>query len=159
MKPLVIGLGNDLMGDDAIGILAARSLKEQVSETADVVESSLHGAALLDIFVGYRRAIVIDAIHTGTRPPGSIFDIDPATLTAIVSPSPHFSGLPELRTIAAELGLAFPTEIRIAAVEVAGVFEIGQPMAPEVAAALDPLVEWVKRILAEWEKNPPAEAS
>ena len=159
MKPLVIGLGNDLMGDDAIGILAARSLKGQVSQKADVVESALHGAALLDIFIGYRQAIIIDAIHTGTCLPGSILDIDPATLGTVVSPSPHFSGLPELQTIAAELGLDFPKEVRIAAVEVTGSFEIGAPMTPAVAEALGPLVERVKQILADWERTPSAESS
>lgn len=159
MKPLVIGLGNDLMGDDAIGILAARSLKGQVATRADVVESSLHGVALLDIFIGYRRAIIIDAIHTGTRPPGSIFDLDPATLEATISPSPHFSGLPELQTIARELGLDFPKEVRIAAVEVSGAFEIGQPMSPAVAKALGPLIKRVKRILTDWENKPETDAS
>lgn len=152
-------MGNDLMGDDAIGILAARSLKEQVATRADVVESALHGVALLDIFIGYRRAIIIDAIHTGTRPPGSILDIDPATLEATVSPSPHFSGLPELQTIARELGLDFPKDVRIVAVEVSGAFEIGRPISPAVAEALVPLVERVKRLLADWEKKPETEAS
>ncbi|MDD4051673.1 MAG: hydrogenase maturation protease [candidate division Zixibacteria bacterium] len=156
MKPLVIGLGNDLMGDDAIGILAARSLKEEVSEWADVVESSLHGAALLDILIGYRRAIIIDAIHTGTCPPGTILDIDPDDLGTVVSPSPHFSGLPELKTIARELDLDFPKEVKIVAVEVAETFIVGAPMTPAVAEALGPLVERVKERWEAWQAETPA---
>ena len=53
MKTLVLGLGNELLSDDGVGILAVRRLKETYKGQADIVETSLHGLALLDLFIGH----------------------------------------------------------------------------------------------------------
>ena len=107
MKTIVLGLGNDLLGDDAAGILAARALREQIGDVADVVESSLTGLALLDLFLGYDRAIIIDAIVTGNKPPGAIHELHPSDLDPVVAPSPHYTGLPEMLAISERLDLKF----------------------------------------------------
>jgi hydrogenase maturation protease len=78
VKILILGLGNELLSDDAVGILAARVLKERLGDKADVVESSLSGMALLDLLVGYERAILIDAVKTGRTPPGTICGTQPS---------------------------------------------------------------------------------
>ena len=150
MKPLVVGLGNDLLGDDAIGILAARRLATELDGDADVVETGLHGLALIDILAGYKQAVLIDAIQTGASAPGTIIELDPATLRAVVVPSPHYAGLPEMIQLAGELDLEFPDEFRILAVEIAEADIIGGRMNDAVAAALEPLVERVKTCLREW---------
>ena len=114
MKILVLGLGNDLLGDDAAGLLAVRALKDTLtSEQATVVESSLSGIALLDHFLGYQKAAIIDAIKTGKNPPGSIMELQPEDLSEVAAPSPHYAGLPEMLALAKQLSLEFPGEIKI----------------------------------------------
>jgi hydrogenase maturation protease len=135
-KLLVVGLGNDLLADDAVGVLAAKELETRLAGRADVVATSLHGVALLDVFLGYERAIVIDAIQTGERPVGSVVEIDTSTLRAVASPSPHYVGLPEMLELAEQLGLEFPRGIRVFAVEVADLWTIGGEMTAGVRGAI-----------------------
>jgi hydrogenase maturation protease len=154
MKTLVVGLGNDLLGDDAIGVLAARKLAGELSGEVDVIESSLHGLALLDLFVGYNRLIIIDAISTGELSPGNIIELDPEDLKGIPGPSPHYTGLPELITIASQLQLEFPEEIKVLAVEVADPHAVGRKLSDPVASALGEVIRRVKECLRRWEEVP-----
>jgi hydrogenase maturation protease len=151
MKTLILGLGNDLLGDDAVGILAARELAVRLEgrTDVDVVESPLHGVALLEHFIGYDRAIIIDAIRTGTRPPGSIIEIDPDDLKPAKSASPHYAGIPELFAIAKELELEFPKEVRIIAIEVEDPYTIGGEMTEKVRLALPELLRRVEEMSGE----------
>ena len=144
MEILVLGLGNELLCDDGVGILAARALRDELDGIADVVETSLHGLALLELFLGYRRAVLIDAIHTATRPAGAIVELDPGELATVASPSPHYTGLPEMLTLAAQLELDFPGEIHIIAMEVADPHTIGGELTPAVRQALPELVARVR---------------
>jgi hydrogenase maturation protease len=152
VKILILGLGNELLGDDAVGILAARVLKERLKDKADVVESSLSGMALLDLLVGYERAILIDAVKTGRTPPGTIAELSPADLGAVAAPSPHYAGLPELIATAQALNLDFPKEIKIFAIEVADPHTIGRGLSHMVAQALGKLIPQVERQVAQWLK-------
>jgi hydrogenase maturation protease len=154
---LVLGLGNELLADDAAGVLAARAVAETLRgapvgqrATVDVVDSSLSGLALLELFVGHERAIVIDAVQTGRHPVGTVIDIDPRQLGRVIAPSPHYAGLPELFEVATRLGLEFPTETVIFAVEVADPHTIGGPLHPAVSAAVPQLAERCTALLDEW---------
>ena len=149
MKTLVLGLGNDILADDAVGVLAARALAEELNERADVKETSEHGIALLDHLLGYERVIFLDAIQTGSHEPGTIIEIDPASLSAVYAPSPHYAGLPELLAIAEGLKLDFPRHFRIFAVEIADALTIGGAMTPAVRAAIGDLCDRVRAALDE----------
>jgi len=72
MKALVLGLGNELLADDGVGLLAVRKLKEEYTGQAEIVECTLSGLALLEYFIGFEKAIVVDAIQTGRFPAGTI---------------------------------------------------------------------------------------
>lgn len=150
MKLLVLGLGNDLLADDAVGIQAVRGLTGELSGKADCVESSLHGVALLDLFIGYDRAIIIDAIQTGKHPPGTILEMTPDDLKFASSPSPHYTGLPEMIALARQMRLHFPHEIRIIAVEVEDVMTVGGAMTPPVARAIGDIAGRVRLYVERW---------
>jgi hydrogenase maturation protease len=53
---LVLALGNDLLGDDGVGLEAARQIAGQVDGSVDVVETGEAGLALLELMEGYERA-------------------------------------------------------------------------------------------------------
>lgn len=153
MKTLVLGLGNELLSDDAVGIFAARALKEKLSDKVDVIESSLAGLALLDFFIGYERVIVIDAVKTGRRPPGTIYELSPEDLDSVMAPSPHYAGLPELLAVAKQLNLDFPKEIRIFALEVEDPYTIGGGLSAPVRETLKELVQRVYTQIERWHKE------
>ncbi|OPZ86589.1 MAG: hydrogenase 2 maturation endopeptidase [bacterium ADurb.Bin429] len=147
---LILGLGNDIISDDAAGLLVARMVREELAGVADVVESSLSGLALLELLLGYERVIIVDAEGTGQRPPGSITEIDPAALDALIAPSPHYAGLPEMFAIAEQLGLDFPKEIRILAIEAENLSEIGGPVSEAVRVALPEAAARVTEMARGW---------
>jgi hydrogenase maturation protease len=154
MKTLILGLGNELAGDDAIGLLAARALNEQLGENkADVVESSASGMALLEILAGYERAIVIDSILSGENPPGTIRELALAEVGRVVAPSLHHAGLPEMAAAAERLGLRFPSQTRVFAVEVSDPYTLGAPVGEQVAGALAELVWRVRERVEDWERE------
>jgi hydrogenase maturation protease len=54
MKTLVLGLGNDILSDDGVGIYVARELKKIIhSQDITVAEASLAGIGLLDMLAGW----------------------------------------------------------------------------------------------------------
>lgn len=151
MKILVLGLGNDLLADDGIGHLAVADLAPRLAGRADVEATAQHGLALLDLLTGYDAAVVLDASCTGARPVGAVYEIDPATLARVESPSPHFAGFPEMLDLATRLRLRFPRRLRILAVEVLDPYTVGGVMTSAVRAALPELCERAERAVAELE--------
>ena len=69
---LIIGLGNDYRGDDAVGRVVARRLKAIEGYNLRVAEESGEGAILIEVWKKADLAILIDAIHSGGAP-GTIY--------------------------------------------------------------------------------------
>ena len=147
---LVLGLGNELAGDDAVGILVARQVRAIADAEVDVVESSASGLALIEIFAGYERAIVVDSIFTGRDAPGSIREMGMEEVGRVVAPSVHQAGLPELAAVAARLGLKFPSCTHVFAVEVADPYTLGAPLSEAVSASIPELTHRVRDLLVCW---------
>ena len=139
MRTLVLGLGNEYAGDDAVGVLAVRALRAELAGGADVVESAASGLALLEVFAGYDRAVVVDSIRTGQSPVGTIVGTSLAELGPAAAPSLHQAGLPELAQVARRLGMGFPDRTRVLAVEITGPLTFGAPLSEPVAAAVAPV--------------------
>ncbi len=74
--PLVVGLGNPLMGDDGIGVTVARDLRFRRSIGAPVIEAGTPGFGLIELLTDERPVVFIDAVDAG-RTPGSVFWVDP----------------------------------------------------------------------------------
>lgn len=153
MRTLVLGLGNELLGDDAAGILAARALRKRLAGRADVMESSLAGIALLDLLVDYDRVILIDCVKTNHHPPGTLYVLGPQDLDPVIAPSPHYAGLPELLAVATALELHAPRTIRIFALEVEDPYTVGAMPCEPVRQAIPRLVERVCRQVQRWEEE------
>ena len=150
MRTLVLGLGNEYAGDDAVGVLAVRALRGKLAGGADVVESAASGLALLEVFAGYDRAVIADSIRTGRSPAGTIVEVRLADLGLATAPSLHQAGIPELAAVARRLGMGFPDRTRVLAVEVAGPLMFGAPLSKPVAAAVAPLGRRVLEQVQRW---------
>lgn len=150
MRTLVLGLGNEYAGDDAIGVLAVRALRAELTAAADVAESAASGMALIEVFAGYDRAVVIDSISTGRYPAGTILEFGIADLGRVAAPSLHQTGIPEMSAVAERLGIEFPTQTRVLAVEVANPPTFGAPLSAPVNAAVGPLGRRVQAQIERW---------
>lgn len=152
-RTLVLALGNDLLGDDGVGLEAARQIAGQVNGSVDVVQTGEAGLALLELMEGYARALLIDSVVTGRYPPGTVLEFRPEDFRRVVAPSPHYAGLPEVMEMARRLQVVFPQEIRILAMEVLDPYEFGIGFSEPVQAAVPSLVRRALQILDEWRNS------
>jgi hydrogenase maturation protease len=150
-KILVLGLGNDILTDDAIGLNVVRQLRESLADDdrIDVRETMEMGLALLDFIVGYRAVLIVDSIQTGQSPAGTIHEVDAAGLKQLTGRTPHFLGVGETLALGRQLGLAMPEEVRILAVEVEDPFTLGTEMTPALQCAIPAVLVRVHQIVSE----------
>ena len=152
-RVVVIGLGNPLLTDDAVGVRAAEILAERLADNpaVDVVQSAWGGMRFVDLLAGYDRAIIVDAIEWRKGPPGTIYRLTPdeaiPTLRAV---SYHDVSLGTALALGRSLDIPLPEELVFLAVEVLEARAFGEHLTPAVAAALPDLVRRVEAQLMQW---------
>jgi hydrogenase maturation protease len=163
----VLCLGNELIADDGLGIVAARSLSGRLALAGtpvppgpsldpavtvrafelprvgpvEVVETALTGMYLLETVVGASRLIVVDTVVTGATDPGTVLELRESDLDGPRGSSPHYIGLLETLDLARALGLDVPADVVIVAVEAGDYKTVGGEMTAPVRAAVPVVVE------------------
>jgi len=150
---LVLGLGNDLLTDDAVGLLVVRALRSRFAGHAaiEIGETTEMGLALLDFITGYRVAVLVDSIQTGKAPPGFLHELDAAALHALTGRTPHFVGVGETLALGRQLGLPMPEQVKIFAIEVEDPFTLGTALTPALQSALPGIVQRIADALRTFE--------
>jgi hydrogenase maturation protease len=149
MKTLVLGIGNEILGDDGVGIHIAREVARRVSTTdVTVEETATAGLALLECIKGFQRLIIADAILTVKTETGKIHRL---ALKDTAKTNKSFTAHEAALATAIELGNSLfpgemPAEIIVYAVQVQDVEHVTGKMTKAVKAAVP---EVVRRILAE----------
>ena len=140
---LLLGLGNDILTDDAVGLFVVRELQSKLGAhpSFDIRETTEMGLALLDFITGYRTVVIVDSIQTGKAPPGFVHELDAPALTQLTGRTPHFVGVSETLALGRQLGLAMPEQVRIFAIEVEDPFTLGTAMTPVLQSALPGIVQ------------------
>ena len=148
MKTLVLGMGNELLSDDGVGIQVARRLRQVVLDPeVEVRETGLAGLELIDILAGFDRAIIVDSIATGAQP-GTVHVLSLADLDTGVPPSTlHHVDLPTVLELARRLGIRMPDDVRVLAVEAKDVSTFGGGCCAEVEAAATRVVDTIAQNL------------
>jgi len=143
----VIGLGNELRGDDAVGLRVARLLSGTLPAEVRVLECEGEPVALLSAWEGHERAVVVDATRSGAEP-GTI-----RRLAAHEGPLPselrrastHLLGVADAVELARTLG-RLPARTIVYGIE-GGVFDAGAELTPPVAAAAELVAESIRHEL------------
>ena len=148
MGLVILGLGNDLLGDDGIGLLAAEALRGREGPGMSVRTSVQAGLYLLEPLQGFDDASVIDSV-LGDHP-GVVRELRGAELDEVSVPSAHYVGLPEALALARASGLNVPQRLRIFGVEIGVSQEIGSAPSAAVMASIPRVAESVARAAEEW---------
>ena len=145
MRTLVLGLGNPILGDDGIGLRVAEAVRASLPQGADIEVDTNYwgGLRLMERLVGYERAVVVDAICTGEHAPGTLLRLGPDDLPTRRTAAAHDVTLPTALRLAAEMGLAMPSEIVILGIETQNILDFGEELSPAVAAAIPAAVRAV----------------
>ncbi len=148
-KVLILGLGNELLGDDAVGLVVGRHVFEALSQKRlgldlHYASAELGGWRLVDLLPGYDRIVIVDSVQGGGGVPGACYRVafdggDTAHLTSTHGVS-----------LADAIALAYPVPYRTADVSIYGVeaervWEFGEGLSEEiqreVPAVVDAIVE------------------
>ncbi len=146
MRTLVLGLGNDLYGDDGVGVEVVRRLREK----AAVEECSLSGLALLDVITGCDRLLLVDTIKRPRPRTGKISILRGEDLRAIPGPSPHYVSVPQMIEIGRRVGLRVPSEIIVVAVETKNMHRLGEGLSEDMRRSLPAIETCVRNVLRRW---------
>jgi hydrogenase maturation protease len=157
-KILVLGLGNDLYGDDGVGIHFIEyinqrpKLKDELSALNEQVEFKpccQSGLSLLDVITGYDSLIIIDTIKKSNPCTGKIHTLEAKDLRYIPGPSPHYVSIPQSIEIGKSLGLKVPTHIKVIALEAKNMYHLGENMTEEMKNKIPVILKKLKSLLKE----------
>jgi hydrogenase maturation protease len=152
-KILVLGIGNELRGEDGIGIYLARKLKALSIPGVRVEEHSGEGTSLLERLSQYNAVLLLDCVYAD-RPLGEIVEIDLTNgflSREQVYSSSHQFGVSEAVRLAGVLG-KLPERCRLVGI-VGRHFGYGRGFAPEVLQAVPKAIARVQQILQEWNSS------
>ena len=144
--PLVLGIGNILMGDEGVGVHAVRRLEGTLPPHVALLDGGTGGFHLLDEIASHDPIFMIDATLDG-RPAGTVslttprYASDfPRTLSA------HDIGLRDLIESAALLGRL--PRMYLVTVSVDSLQPMELTLSPAVEAALPAVVDQIHQLVA-----------
>jgi hydrogenase maturation protease len=148
---LVLGIGNLVMSDDAIGVMVAQRIQKEYcfAENVEVMDGGTLGLDLLPKLENITNLIMIDAVETG-KEAGTCVRLTGQELPIALQTklSPHQMGLKDLLAVSELMGHS-PKEMVLIGVQPGSIeMEIG--LTTEVEAQLDFLIANVLSELANW---------
>lgn len=149
MKTIIVGLGNPLLRDDRVGLVIAEQLADTLADepNIDVVTDFYGGLRLMENMIGYDRAIIIDAILSGSSP-GTVHKLPADSISSERGASQHDANLTTALEVGRHAGAQLPanTEIMFIAIEAEDVSTFDEECTVHVKAAIP---EAIDTILAE----------
>ncbi len=157
IKIAVLGLGNPVLCDDAVGLHVAaeveRLLRDSPIAGVTVLTSTRAGFELIDLLTGFSHALIIDSLEIPDPVPGRVRHPDlnglagSARLVGV-----HDISIADAFELAASLGAAMPRTVEIHAVEGDDMRTLTEELTLAVAAAIVPLALAVYGRIGEWVK-------
>ena len=145
----VLGVGNPIMGDDALGLELLRRVGAECPDPrVEYVDGTTGGMELLPVVTDAERLLLLDAVAGPV--PGAVVRLggDQVRRMLAAKLSPHQVGLLDVLSAARLLGRE-PSEVVVVGVTPESIaIQIG--LSPAVAAALEPAVAQAVEVLASW---------
>lgn len=119
--PLVLGIGNLLLGDDAVGLRMLEELQQDADDWApgvEFVDGGTQGLALLGVMAGRPWMVVLDAVSHSGRP-GTVYVMTGAEALAlqfVTAGTAHEGGAGSLLALATLTG-DMPERVMVVGVE------------------------------------------
>jgi len=142
-RVLVIGLGNENRGDDAVGLIISRRLGEKLPSNVVIAEETGDGSRLMELWKGFDFVVLADAVKSGAEP-GTIHEFD-----ALTRPLPtglfregystHTFGIPHAIELARAIN-ELPRRLLVCGIE-GECFDQGAPVSPAIERAAQQLIE------------------
>ncbi len=149
MKVVVLGVGNTLLTDEAIGVRAVEALQQRylLPPEVNVIDGGTAGMELLESLEDLDQLIIVDCVRVGQPPATVIRRIDdevPAFFRTKISP--HQLGISDVLA-ALRLRERFPKRLALIGIQPKDL-ETGIELTPEVAATMPKVLALVVEELA-----------
>jgi hydrogenase maturation protease len=161
MRTILIGLGNPILGDDAVGWKVVEQVEQQLQQlrheiqgTLDIEYLSIGGLGLMEHLVGYDRAIIVDAIFSGKAAPGTISTQmleDVFDTTSGHTISVHDTSLQDAINLAQKIGVQMPKKLIVVGIETDSINTFSEALTTHVKAATPRAVDIVIGLLTKRE--------
>src|SRR3972149_5297457 len=113
LRTLILGLGNPILSDDAVGLLVARAVFERIGgDDADLIEAATSGMQTVQLLSRYDRAIIIDSVQDESRI-GEVRRLGIEELERKGLPSSHGVTLGQAVGLARQVGMPIPDPILV----------------------------------------------
>ena len=143
---LVIGIGNPMRGDDAVGGMVVRNIRERHLPNVRTLETDGEGTSLIEAWTGAQTVFIVDAVSSGAEP-GTVHKIDAVReplRAQFFASSTHAFGLKEAVELARSL---HRLPLRLIIYGIAGKrFSIGEEISTELRGSVSRVAD---RILKE----------
>lgn len=139
MKTIILGVGNQILGDDGVGVHISNELKKYIKNPNVTIDEAITGGMnLLDLILGYDKAIILDAVKSEKDKHGVVQRIPINDFKAMHSCNPHDVSLIEAIEIAKKMGEnRIPKEIIIIGVMMKHMpLEFNDKLSKQIAAAV-----------------------
>jgi hydrogenase maturation protease len=144
MKTIILGVGNLILGDDGVGIHIANEVKKHINDPDITIDEAITGGMnLLDLLLGYDKAIILDAVKSEDAENGEVRRIPIGDFNTMHSCNPHDVSLMEAIEMAKKLGeKRIPQEIIIIGVMMKQIpCEFGEELSKNIESAVPKAVE------------------
>ncbi|MEM2838554.1 MAG: hydrogenase maturation protease [Thermoplasmata archaeon] len=144
-KTLLLGIGNPIRTDDAIGILVAREISKMRLPDVDVEEIAASGIEVMELMLDYDKVVIVDAIMLPDRSPGEIMRLEEKDFSHTVhGASPHGVNLSTAIMLGKKTAPSrMPKEIVFYAMQAADVDTFSESLTPDVKKSLPALIDVV----------------
>lgn len=152
---LVVGLGNPILSDDAVGwrvVEALETMLGSLESSVTLAQACVGGLSLAEMMVGYQHVIVVDAMMTGKYAVGTVKHLPLTDLSATLNvASAHDTNLITALDALRQYGAALPTNdaIHVIAIESRDVWTFAEQCSPEVEASIPGAAGQVLRLLGK----------
>ncbi len=148
MRRIVLGIGNTLCGDEALGVRAL-SLLGEVTRGVEVIDGGTLGLRLLPLVEECSHLLILDAVDAG-KPAGTMIEMERRGLPLFsrMNVSAHDSSLQEILALARVRG-RLPSEITILGIQPDDV-SCGNGLSAAVEEAMPRLIDRANEIISSW---------
>ena len=155
MKTLVLGMGNSLLSDDAVGLIVADSAEKAIDlPDVEVKTTQSAGFRLVELLIGYDKVIVVDAIISDRAPAGEVYWLELGELVRpLKAVANHNIHLADALELGRKLNQPMPREVKVLAIEVEDNLTLRERVGDVALAAVPKAVEM---ILSELGASPPS---
>ncbi len=155
---LIIGIGNPILTDDAVGLFVLRSLKESLLKTENnnicYKENHSGGIDLLEDFIGYKRLMVIDSFISDTHEPGHCLQftiksqpVNNQYNNLILS---HGLNLQVLWELGTKLELAMPDACMVIGIVISDCINFNEKLSDKLALSFSKIMNIIKQKTKNW---------